>query len=193
MPIAKRRGMNNNLAADLETSYQDEVLIAEDRHAITQTNHPLNPVVQHLQHQLANAIVLFLNFKMCGWKAEGHSFFGARAAFSQLAEQMKDIFDELGDRLRMIGQDPEVGLEYISEEATVKQTQSGSPFENLLADADANAIIVIREIRDALRDLRRRDEDPGSVELLVSILRVYEQHEWFLRELVKPTGVRPHA
>ncbi len=70
--------MNTNLAEALEL---DEAIVAEDKQAITKTNHPLNPVVQHLQHQLANAIVLFLNFKMCGWKAEGHAFFGSRATF----------------------------------------------------------------------------------------------------------------
>ncbi len=101
---------------------------------------------------------------------------------------MKDVFDQLGDRLRMIGQDPQVGLEYVLEEAAVTQTQAGSSFDELVADADANAIVVIREIRDALRELRRRDEDPGSVELLVSVLRVHEQNEWFLRELAKPAG-----
>jgi DNA-binding ferritin-like protein len=182
--------MNTQLA---EASYQSEALLAEDRQAISRTNHPLNPVVQHLQHQLANAIVLFLNFKMCGWKAEGRAFFGTRAAFSQLAEKMKDVFDQLGNRLRMIGQDPEVGLENLLEEAAVKQTQPGLEFEELLADADANAIVVIREIREAIRDLRRRDEDPGSIELLVSVLRVHEENEWFLRELVKPAEVGLHA
>ena len=182
--------MHPNLAADPNQPLQDELLIAEDRQAITKTNHPLNPVVQHLQHQLANAIVLFLNFKMCGWKAEGHAFFGTRAAFSELSEKMKVVFDQLGDRLRMIGQDPEVGLEFILEEATVKQSEAGIDFAELIAEADGNAIIVIREIRDAIRDLRRRDEDPGSVELLTSILRVYEEHEWFMRELLKSTAGR---
>jgi DNA-binding ferritin-like protein len=177
--------MTNLAPAFAMTRAQDAALI-EDRQAITQTNHPLNPVVQHLQHQLANSIVLFLNYKMCGWKAEGHSFFGTRAAFSELAESMKVIFDKLGDRLRMIGQDPEVDLEYLLEEAAVKQTQPGEDFAQLLEVADSNAIIVIRELRDAIRDLRKREEDPGSIELLLSVLKIHEEHEWFLREMGKP-------
>jgi len=185
--------MNSNQSENLVTDRQEEMLLAEDLQAITRTNHPLNLGVQHLQHQLANAIVLCLNLKMCNWKAEGQAFFGARSAFSQLSEKMEGVVDQLGDRLRMIGQDPQVGLGLILEGATVTQAEAGSEYRELLANADANAIIAIREIRDAIVALKRRDDDPGSIDLMVSILRMYEEHEWFFRRLLKPSGVTNHA
>ncbi len=162
-------------------------LADKDARAITQTNTPQDPVVENLQHQIANAIIQFLNYQSCAWQAEGIAAYHLRTTFAQFGEELKTMFDRIGKRLRMIGQDPEVGLEYIIQKGTVRQTQSRRSFVDTIADLDANAIVMIFEIREAIKALGRSSNDPGSVALLVSMVEVYEEQEWFLRQLLKPT------
>lgn len=145
------------------------------------------PVIQHLQKQLANAIVLYLNFKLCGWKAAQQGSFTLQAEFSQLAENMKAVFDGLDERLVLIGDGSDVALETLIAEATVRQVPRETEFESMLAAAEANALHVVRETRQAVAVLTRNDhDDPASVELLMAVLKVYEGQEWYLRELSGP-------
>lgn len=180
--------MNTTAAAPAREPYESErseILLAEDKAAITETNDPRSPVVQHLQHQLANSILLFLEYKKCSWQSEGIAFRSLRETFDSFANQTKGIFDQLGERLRMIGQDPDLILDSIIDGAGIKQSPTGMSFQDLLANADANVIAVIRELRDAIADLRNNGDDPGSMDLLVSIVRQHEEHEWFLRQMMK--------
>lgn len=168
----------------------EATLLAEDTVAITETNDPRSPVVHHLQHQLANSILLFLEYKKCSWQSEGVSFRSLRETFDGFANQTKSIFDQLGERLRMIGQDPDLILDALIDGAGIKQSPTGLHFQDLLATADANVIAVIRELRDAIADLRNNGDDPGSMDLLTSIVRQHEEHEWFLRQMLKSDAAR---
>lgn len=168
-------------------------LAAKDARAITQTNDPQNPVVDVLQNQLANAIIQFLNYQSCAWQAEGIAAYHLRTTFAQFGEELKTMFDRLGKRLRMIGQDPEVQLEYIIQKGTVRQTSPKVAFADMIAEMDANAIVMIFEIRQAIKALSESSDDPGSVALLVSLVERYEEHEWFLRQLLKPAESVMHS
>jgi DNA-binding ferritin-like protein len=177
--------MGNVAQAAIDQMHQDETLVREDELEITRTNCPSSPTVQFLQRQLANSLVLFLNYKTCGWQSCGRSFGELERLFQEFAEDNKKRFDELGDRLRMIGQDPELHLESLLECSSVKQALSGAGEEELFAAAGGNAIVVIRELRDQVRTLWREQEDPGSIQLLTELLRMHECHEWKLRQLIK--------
>ncbi len=186
--------MENVAQAAIDQMHQDETLLREDELEITTTNRPSSPTVQFLQRQLANSLVLFLNYKTCGWQSCGRSFGELERLFQEFAEDNKKRFDELGDRLRMIGQDPELHLESLLECSSVKQALSGAGNEELFAAAGGNAIVVIRELRDQVRTLWREQEDPGSIQLLTELLRMHECHEWKLRQLIKrESSVAPGA
>ncbi len=186
--------MENVAQAAIDQMHQDETLLREDELEITTTNRPSSPTVQFLQRQLANSLVLFLNYKTCGWQSCGRSFGELERLFQQFAEDNKKRFDELGDRLRMIGQDPELHLEPLLECSSVKQALSRAGNEELFAAAGGNAIVVIRELRDQVRALGREQEDPGSIQLLTELLRMHECHEWKLRQLIKrESSVEPGA
>ena len=145
------------------------------------------PVIQQLQRQLANSIVLYLNFKLCGWKAEQYGSFTLQAEFSRLAGNMKSVYDGLDERIQLIAEDSDVALESLVEDATVRQVSRETAFESMLAVANANAMLVVRETRQAVAELSRDDhDDPASAELLSAVLKVYEAQAWYLRELIAP-------
>lgn len=168
---------------DIDTAHQDETLIREDEAAITTTNSPASPVVQALQHQLANSLILFLNYKTGAWQSSGKSFQQLQRLFTEVSEETKTAFDALGDRLRMIGQDPELKLEAISMDASVKQSLPASSAVSMAQLASENLIAIIRELRDQIRALRVDEEDPGTTAMLIDLLRMHEKHEWYMRQI----------
>jgi starvation-inducible DNA-binding protein len=93
--------------------------------------------------------------------------------------------DELAERIRMIGQDVEaVQLKQMQEMASVHSAAAGQTVREMLEEADANLLVVIKEFREASKAADQND-DPGTVDLLGKIVRMHEKHEWFLRQVLK--------
>src|SRR5687767_15951266 len=91
--------------------------IAEE---ISRENHPENPVVEHLQRQVANALVLYLNYKHYHWQTYGPMFRDLHLLFDEFAKAVLDKLDEFAERVRMIGQDPVATPQEMLATASVK-------------------------------------------------------------------------
>src|SRR5258707_3938665 len=86
---------------------------------VAQENRENHPVVQHLQRQVANAFVLYANYKHYHWQTYGPLFRDLHKLFDQLAEDVLPTLDELAERVRMIGQDPPAHLIAAADLASV--------------------------------------------------------------------------
>lgn len=150
---------------------------------ISRENEQTNPVVQHLQRQLANAFVLYANYKHYHWYTYGPLFRDLHKLFDTLAEDVLETSDEFAERIRMIGQDPVTGLRRYQDTATV-QSASGRDMREMVEEADANLMGVIRDMREAARTADQQN-DPGTVDLFSKIVQIHEKHEWFLRQILK--------
>jgi starvation-inducible DNA-binding protein len=152
---------------------------------ITQENRADHPVVQHLQRQVANAFVLYANYKHYHWQAFGPLFRDLHLMFDQFAKEALDTIDELAERIRMIGQDIEhVQLKQMQEAADVHSAVPGQTMREMIEEADANSQVVIQDLRYAVK-IAEESGDPGSVDLFSKIVQIYEKQEWFLREVLK--------
>ena len=151
--------------------------------AISRTNSPDNPVVVHLQRQVANAFVLYANYKRCHWQAYGPLFRSNQQLFDELAADVLATLDELADRLRMIGQDPIATPLEVIDRASVNPA-SIEDQRAMCEAANEQLLEVIRELRDAQRAALDED-DPGSAEMFSHVVQVHERHEWFLRNLTR--------
>jgi starvation-inducible DNA-binding protein len=152
---------------------------------ITQENRADHPVVQHLQRQVANAFVLYANYKYYHWQSFGPLFRDLHLMFDDFAKEVLDTVDELAERARMIGQDVAcVQLRQMQETADVHSTVAGQTIREMIEEADANALLVIQDLRYAYK-IAEESGDPGSVDLFTKIVQIYEKQEWFLRELLK--------
>ena len=153
--------------------------------AISQENREDHPVVQHLQRQVANAFVLYANYKHYHWQTYGPLFRDLHLMFDEFAKSVLESTDELAERIRMIG--PDVAnpqLRQLQEAASVHSTRAGQSLREMLEEGDANLLVVIREMRDAAR-AADASHDPGSVDLFSKVVQIHEKHEWFLREVLK--------
>jgi len=157
---------------------------AELAKEISKENAPDNPVVEHLQRQVANALVLYLNYKHYHWQTYGPMFRDLHRLFDEFAEAVLDTIDEFAERVRMIGQDPVASPQEMLSTASVKVAGRGQTMREMIKEADENLLIVIREMRAGARAADEAD-DPGTVDLFSRFVQIHEKHEWWLRDILE--------
>lgn len=160
-----------------------DVDVEEVSREVSQTNVQTHPVTLHLQEQLANALVLYLNYKRYHWQAYGMHFRDLHKLFDKLAEEVLESIDEFAERLRMIGQDPVADPRELADGASVRISSSGGSLREWITEANANTLVVIKQMRRAVHDATEAN-DPGTADLFTREVQVHEMHEWFLRALL---------
>jgi starvation-inducible DNA-binding protein len=151
---------------------------------ISKENRQDNPVVQCLHRELANAYVLYANYKHYHWQTFGPFFRDMHLMFDEFAKEVLKTTDEIAERLRMIGQDPVAELRRWQEAASVQTAGKGQNMREMIQEADANLLLVIKDQREGAR-LAEENDDPGSVDMFSKFVQIHEKHEWFLREILK--------
>src|SRR4026209_1383409 len=126
---------------------------------LSKENTPDSPVVQELRRQVANAFVLYANYKHYHWQTYGPLFRDLHKLFDQLAEDVLPTLDELAERVRMIGQDPPAHLIAAADLATVAPAAPHSTMREMVEEANRNLLVVIKEMRHAAK-IADEHEDP---------------------------------
>jgi|SRR5215467_6576749 len=152
---------------------------------ISRENREDHPVVQHLQREVANAFVLYANYKHYHWQTYGPLFRELHKLFDRFATEVLETIDEMAERIRMIGPNIQcVQLKQMQEAASIESAGADQSMREMIEEADANLMIVIKDMRAAAR-IADENNDPGTVDLFSKTVRIHEMHEWFLRELLK--------
>src|SRR5512147_3292037 len=87
---------------------------------LTRENTQNSPIVQELRRQVANAFVLYANYKHYHWQTFGPLFRDLHLMWDDFAKEVLGTVDELAERIRMIGQDvAPVQLREMQERANV--------------------------------------------------------------------------
>lgn len=159
---------------------QHETLVEE----VSGENSASNAVVGHLQRQVANAFVLYMNYKHYHWQTYGPLFRDLHLLFDEFAKAVLATVDDFAERVRMIGQDPISSPEEVLKTAGVKVAERDQTMRQMIAEADANLLLVIKEMRLAARAADEQD-DPGTVDLFSRHVQIHEKHEWWLRDILE--------
>jgi starvation-inducible DNA-binding protein len=181
---ARREEMANitrSSAAAQRKEASSKATIAEE---ISRENDPESPVVEHLQRQVANALLLYLNYKHYHWQTYGPMFRDLHLLFDDFAKPVLETIDEFAERVRMIGQDPIASPQEMLGTASVKVAAHGQTMQQMIEEADTNLQIVIKEMRAAVRAANEHD-DPGTVDLFSKVVQIHEKHEWWLRDILE--------
>ena len=147
-------------------------------------NTPDNMVVMQLQRQVANAYLLYTNYKHYHWQTYGPLFRDLHLLFDEFADAVLQTTDLFAERIRMIGQDPLSSPLEMVETASVQVAARKNTMRNMIAEADANLCIVIKEMREGVRTATAQ-EDPGTADLFTTAVQIHEKHEWWLRDMLK--------
>ncbi len=171
---------NSSAAAQKRETAPRETLANE----ISKENAPDSPLVEHLQRQVANALVLYLNYKHYHWQTYGPMFRDLHLLFDEFAKAVLETIDEVAERVRMIGQDPVAAPQEMLATASVKVAGREQTMREMIQEADDNLLIVIKEIRAGARAADKAD-DPGTVDLFSRFVQIHEKHEWWLRDILE--------
>jgi len=153
--------------------------------SILHENRENHPLVKHLQRQVANAFVLYANYKHYHWQTFGPIFHDLYRMFEEFAHDVLGTMDGMAERIRMIGPSVHnVQPKQMEDAATVHPTAGAQVLREMIEEADANLLLVIQDLRDAAR-VADEGGDFGTVDLLSKTVQIHEKHEWFLRELLK--------
>ncbi len=104
--------------------------------------------------------------------------------FDEFADTVLATVDDFAERVRMIGQDPVSRPEEILTTATVKVAERGQSMRQMIEEADASLLVVIKEMRDAPRTADEQN-DPGTTDLFSRHVQIHEKHEWWLRDILE--------
>lgn len=151
---------------------------------LNENNKPGNDVVVALQRQVANAFIVYLNYKHYHWQTFGPSFRDLHRLFDEFAAEVYGTIDEMAERIRMIGQDPVSRIEEIQDTATIGSAKKSSTMRQMIEEADQNALVTIKEMREAIKTADEAD-DPGTADVLTRFVQIYEKQEWWLRDILE--------
>jgi starvation-inducible DNA-binding protein len=152
--------------------------------AVSTENSPDNAVVDNLKRQVANAFVLYANYKHYHWQTYGPLFRDLHKLFDDFADAVLETLDQFAERVRMIGQDPPAHPIETMDLASVSAAASNLSPHDMVKEADRNELIVIKEMREGAR-IADAEGDPGTVDLFSRLVQVHEKHEWWLRDILR--------
>lgn len=158
--------------------------VAAATQELSRENSADSPVVRHLRRQVANAWMLYANYKHYHWQTYGPLFRDLHKLFDELADDTLQTLDPLAERVRMIGQDPPAHPIEITDVATVAAAAPHSTPRDMVEEAGRHALVVIKEMREAAR-VADEHNDPGTVDLFSRTVQVHEKHEWWLRDILR--------
>jgi starvation-inducible DNA-binding protein len=143
-----------------------------------------SPIVDALRRQVANAFVLYTNYKHYHWQTYGPLFRDLHKLFDEFADEILESIDPLAERVRMIGQDPPAHPIEIMDAASVSAAASHLTPHDMIEEADRNELVVVKEMRQAAK-LADEHGDPGTVDLFSKLVQVHEKQEWWLRDIMR--------
>ena len=145
---------------------------------------PDGAIVKELSTQVANAFVLYSNYKHYHWQTYGPLFRDLHKLFDEFAAHVLETIDELAERVRMIGQNPPSHPMEIMSAASVTAAAAEQSLRQMVEEANRNELTVIKEMRQAA-SIADEHRDPGTADVFSRAVQVHEKHEWWLRDILK--------
>jgi starvation-inducible DNA-binding protein len=139
-------------------------------------------VVEILNITLSDETILTTKTRSAYWNVRGEDFFELHTLFTSQYQLLNNISDEIAERVRMLGGFALGSLDEFLKHARVEE-QPGVVPDSLYLLADHEAFI--RFLREDARKCTEEYEDEGSLNLLVSVMRLHEKMAWMLRSYIE--------
>ena len=144
----------------------------------------MSKVIEHLNAELASAIVVALNAKRYHWTVAGPHFRDYHLRFEELYLAADGTVDELAERIRMLGGVPihaPAQIEALSK-AKVSDPTKTLDAKAMVQEALKNEERVIASMHKGI-DLANQAGDPGTADLLTRFVQAHQKEAWFLASM----------
>ena len=144
--------------------------------------------IEILQNVLATEIVCVLRYSMHSVSASGISSESVKAEFSEHADDEREHMMMVAERINQLGGTPNFNPEGLLSRSASQYAEGAN-----LVDMIKENLIAERIAVDHYRDLIRYfgDDDPGTRNMLVNILRKEEEHADDMHDLLIAHEGRP--
>lgn len=144
----------------------------------------MEKLVKSLNKQVANLSVFFTKLHHYHWYVEGVSFFAFHAKLEELYDAVNELYDEVAERVLMIGGNPVSNLkEYL--ELSVIEEASGKEDAKVMLTHVLNDYKVLRDEFYETLKLAQDAGDEVTADLLIGAIADFEKNIWMLGATVK--------
>ena len=144
----------------------------------------MTKLIEHLNSELASAIVVALNAKRYHWTVTGPHFRDYHLRFEELYVAADATVDELAERIRMLGGVPihaPAQIEALSQAKVSDPAKTLDP-QGMVKEALKNEERVIASMHQGI-ELANQGGDPGTADLLTRFVQVHQKEAWFLASM----------
>jgi len=144
----------------------------------------MSKVIEHLNAELASAIVVALNAKRYHWTVAGPHFRDYHLRFEELYLAADGSVDELAERIRMLGGVPIHAPAQIEAHSKAKVSDPAKNLDarGMVQEALRNEERVIAALHQGI-ELANQSGDPGTADLLTRFVQVHQKEAWFLASM----------
>ena len=115
----------------------------------------LEKSIQYLETTLSNEYLLFTKTLNFHWNYQGTNFIGIHELLETQYEQLKELIDDVAERLRVLGGVAPVNLSDYKRDATFSEGEETEKADAMLRNLTESHEIVIKIIRDAISDIEK--------------------------------------
>ena len=144
----------------------------------------MNKLEQLLNKEVANFAVLYTKLHNYHWYVKGPLFFQLHAKFEELYDEATEIYDELAERILMLGGKPVATLKQSLELASIAEASGLETKEEMIKVIINDFRQIDTELKEGVK-LAEELEDDVTVDLLTTTRASLQKHVWMLSELLK--------
>ena len=139
----------------------------------------LAPVVNELNHLLANYQIYYQNLRSFHWHVEGQNFFELHEIFEQLYNDAKVKIDEIAERILTLRHYPMSNLSDYIDHADIREARSLVSDDEMIKITLENHEAIIHNMRKVI-DVAGHVQDEGTIDMIASFLADIEKRSWML-------------
>lgn len=144
----------------------------------------MNKLEKLLNKEVANFAVLYTKLHNYHWYVKGPHFFQLHEKFEALYDEVTDIYDEIAERILMLGGKPIATLKQSLELASIGEATGLETKEEMIKTVVNDFKLIDLELKEGML-LAETAQDDVTVDLLTTIRASLQKHVWMLSELLK--------
>lgn len=130
--------------------------------------------------QVANWTVMYVKLHNYHWYVKGKDFFTLHEKFEELYTEAATYIDDLAERLLAREGAPVATMKESLEAASVKEADGNETSEQMVQSVYNDFSVIAEELKSGI-GLAEEEDDETTGDLLLSIHRAIEKHNWMLK------------
>lgn len=137
-------------------------------------------LINAVNKQVANWTVMYVKLHNYHWYVKGKDFFTLHEKFEELYNEAATYIDDLAERLLAMDGAPVATMRESLELASIKEANGNESAEQMVQNIYDDFYVIAEELKNGI-GLSDEAGDETTGDLLLSIHRTIEKHNWMLK------------